>query len=105
MSEAETNTTEEKAPEKARPTPFADAGLWTFWAAAAIASERTPAGAPAISPQVAFAKAASLRASGMVAPFLEDEQIVPVHSRLSCGVSQKALDNVELEAANARHVI
>lgn len=35
MSEAETNTTEEKAPEKARPTPFADAGLWTFWASAA----------------------------------------------------------------------
>ena len=35
MSEAETNTTEEKAPEKAPPTPFADAGLWTFWASAA----------------------------------------------------------------------
>ena len=74
-------------------------------AAADIASERMVAGAMPTTPHDLFASAASLRASDMFAPFLEDEKVVPVYGGLCRRMPQEALDDVELEAAHARHVL
>ena len=40
-----------------------------------------------------------------MSPFLEDEQVVAVHGRLCAVLPEEARDDVEMDAAHARHVV